>query len=91
MGRSGVSACPRRSTRREGAPIDVLWFRLPKRPTDRPQSFGRLAAGHLMVLIDRGDYWQIAYVIGKDAAGEIREQGLERFRTSVAELVPPSW
>jgi 2-polyprenyl-6-methoxyphenol hydroxylase-like FAD-dependent oxidoreductase len=71
-----------------GAPIDVLWFRLPKRPTDRPQSFGRLAAGHLMVLIDRGDYWQIAYVIGKDAAGEIREQGLERFRTSVAQLVP---
>jgi 2-polyprenyl-6-methoxyphenol hydroxylase-like FAD-dependent oxidoreductase len=71
-----------------GAPIDVLWFRLPKRPTDRPQSFGRLAAGHLMVLIDRGDYWQIAYVIGKDAAGEIREQGLERFRISVAELVP---
>jgi 2-polyprenyl-6-methoxyphenol hydroxylase-like FAD-dependent oxidoreductase len=61
---------------------------LPKRPTDRPQSFGRLAAGHLLVLIDRGDYWQIAYVIGKDAAGEIREQGLERFRTSVAELVP---
>jgi 2-polyprenyl-6-methoxyphenol hydroxylase-like FAD-dependent oxidoreductase len=41
-----------------------------------------------MVLINRGDYWQIAYVIGKDAVGEIREQGLERFRTSVAELVP---
>ena len=71
-----------------GTPIDVLWFRLPKRPTDRPQSFGRLAIGHLMVLIDRGDYWQIAYVIGKDAAGEIRAQGLERFRASVAELVP---
>ena len=66
----------------------MLWFRLPKRPTDRPQSFGRLAAGHLMVLIDRGDYWQIAYVIGKDATAEVREQGLERFRASIAELVP---
>jgi 2-polyprenyl-6-methoxyphenol hydroxylase-like FAD-dependent oxidoreductase len=72
-----------------GAPMDVLWFRLPKRPADPPQSFGRLATGHLMVLIDRGDYWQIAYVIGKDATAEIREQGLERFRASVAELVPP--
>jgi hypothetical protein len=70
-----------------GAPIDVLWFRLPKQPTDRPQSFGRLAAGHLMILIDQGDYWQIAYVIGKDAAGEICEQGLERFRASVANLL----
>ena len=38
-----------------GVPIDVLWFRLPRRPTDAPQSFGRLAAGHLLVLIDRGD------------------------------------
>jgi 2-polyprenyl-6-methoxyphenol hydroxylase-like FAD-dependent oxidoreductase len=71
-----------------GAPMDVLWFRLSKRPTDPPQSFGRLATGHLMVLIDRGEYWQIAYVIGKDATAEIREQGLERFRASVAELVP---
>jgi 2-polyprenyl-6-methoxyphenol hydroxylase-like FAD-dependent oxidoreductase len=71
-----------------GAPVDVLWFRLPKRPTDPPQAFGRLATGHLMVLIDRDDYWQIAYVIGKDEAAEVRERGLERFRASVAQLVP---
>jgi 2-polyprenyl-6-methoxyphenol hydroxylase-like FAD-dependent oxidoreductase len=70
-----------------GVPIDVLWFRLSRRPTD-PQSFGRLAAGHLLVLIDRGAYWQIAYVIPKAAADELQRAGLGRLRASVAELVP---
>ena len=71
-----------------GAPVDVLWFRLPRRSTDPTQTFGRLATGHLLVLIDRDGYWQIAHVIGKDAAGELRELGLAHFRASVAELVP---
>ena len=71
-----------------GVPIDVLWFRLPRRPTDAPQSFGRLAAGHLLVLIDRGVYWQIAYLIPKAAADELHQAGLGRLRDSVAELVP---
>jgi len=71
-----------------GAPIDVLWFRLPRRPSDPRQAFGRLAAGHLLVLIDRGAYWQIAYVIAKDAAEALRAAGLPRFRASVAGLVP---
>jgi 2-polyprenyl-6-methoxyphenol hydroxylase-like FAD-dependent oxidoreductase len=70
-----------------GAPIDVLWFRLPRRPTD-PQTFGRLAAGHLLVLIDRGAYWQIAYVIPKAAAEELHQAGLDRIRSTLAELVP---
>jgi 2-polyprenyl-6-methoxyphenol hydroxylase-like FAD-dependent oxidoreductase len=71
-----------------GVPIDVLWFRLPRRPTDAPQSFGRLAAGHLLVLLDRGDYWQIAYLIPKAAADELHRAGLGRLQASVAELVP---
>jgi 2-polyprenyl-6-methoxyphenol hydroxylase-like FAD-dependent oxidoreductase len=70
-----------------GVPIDVLWFRLPRHPTD-PRSFGRLAAGHLLVLIDRGAYWQIAYLIPKAAADELQRAGLGRLRDSVAELVP---
>jgi 2-polyprenyl-6-methoxyphenol hydroxylase-like FAD-dependent oxidoreductase len=70
-----------------GAPIDVLWFRLPRRPADRP-TFGRLAAGHLLVLIDRGEYWQVAYVIAKGALDELRQAGLDRLRASVAGLVP---
>jgi 2-polyprenyl-6-methoxyphenol hydroxylase-like FAD-dependent oxidoreductase len=71
-----------------GAPIDVLWFRLPRRASDPVQTFGRLAAGHLLVLIDRGAYWQIAYVIPKDTGGALRAAGLPRFRASVAALVP---
>jgi 2-polyprenyl-6-methoxyphenol hydroxylase-like FAD-dependent oxidoreductase len=70
-----------------GVPVDVLWFRLPRRATD-PQTFGRLAAGHLLVLIDRGAYWQIAYLIPKAAADELHRAGLGRLRASVAELVP---
>src|SRR5215218_9771200 len=78
-----------RLPRREfGVPVDVLWFRLPRRPGDPPQSFGRLAARHLMVLIDRGAYWQIAYLIPKDAVDELHRAGLGRLRASVAELVP---
>jgi 2-polyprenyl-6-methoxyphenol hydroxylase-like FAD-dependent oxidoreductase len=71
-----------------GVPVDVLWFRLPRRPGDGPQSFGRLAAGHLLVLIDRGAYWQIAYLIPKAAADQLHQAGLGRLRASVAELVP---
>jgi 2-polyprenyl-6-methoxyphenol hydroxylase-like FAD-dependent oxidoreductase len=71
-----------------GAPIDVLWFRLPRRPSDPRQTFGRLAAGHLLVLIDRGAHWQIAYAIAKDTTAALRAAGLPRFRASVAELVP---
>jgi 2-polyprenyl-6-methoxyphenol hydroxylase-like FAD-dependent oxidoreductase len=78
-----------RLPRREfGVPVDVLWFRLPRRPGDPPQSFGRLAARHLMVLIDRGAYWQIAYLIPKDAADDLQRAGLGGLRASVAELVP---
>jgi 2-polyprenyl-6-methoxyphenol hydroxylase-like FAD-dependent oxidoreductase len=80
-----VAGLPRREF---GVPIDVLWFRLPRRPTDAPQSFGRLAAGHLLVLIDRGAYWQIAYVIPRAAAGEPDPAGLERIRATLGELVP---
>jgi 2-polyprenyl-6-methoxyphenol hydroxylase-like FAD-dependent oxidoreductase len=48
-----------------GAPIDVLWFRVSKQPDDPPQAFGFVSAEQFMVLINRGDYWQAAYVIRK--------------------------
>ena len=85
---SGLRRAAGLARREFGVPIDVLWFRLPRRPTDAPQSFGRLAAGHLLVLIDRGAYWQIAYLIPKDAVDELHQAGLGRLRASVAELVP---
>jgi hypothetical protein len=46
-----------------GAPIDVLWFRLPRRANDPAQALGFIGVGQFMVLIDRADYWQCAYVI----------------------------
>jgi 2-polyprenyl-6-methoxyphenol hydroxylase-like FAD-dependent oxidoreductase len=59
-----------------GAPIDVLWFRLSKRPSDPPQAFGFVSAGQFMVLIDRAEYWQCAYVIRKGSFDERRGRGL---------------
>jgi 2-polyprenyl-6-methoxyphenol hydroxylase-like FAD-dependent oxidoreductase len=66
-----------------GAPIDVLWFRLPKHDTDPEQSFGFVGVGQFLVLIDRSDYWQCAYVIEKGSFPEKRERGLDEFRAEI--------
>ena len=69
-------------------PIDVLWFRLPRRP-DEPGDVGaRLAPGHMAVALNRGSYWQIAYLIPKGGDDLTRAAGLEAFRVAVAELLP---
>jgi 2-polyprenyl-6-methoxyphenol hydroxylase-like FAD-dependent oxidoreductase len=69
-----------------GAPIDVFWFRLPKRRTGGNDTTGIFAAGRIMALIDRGDYWQCAYVFPKGSEGEVRARGLDAFRAEVAEV-----
>jgi 2-polyprenyl-6-methoxyphenol hydroxylase-like FAD-dependent oxidoreductase len=71
-----------------GAPIDVLWFRLPKQPTPTNETGGTFGAGTLVVQIDRGDYWQCAYVVPKAAADEIRSKGIGAFRSDVARAAP---
>jgi 2-polyprenyl-6-methoxyphenol hydroxylase-like FAD-dependent oxidoreductase len=71
-----------------GAPMDALWMRLPKSPTDPGQSLGRIAAGQIMVLIDRGDYWQIAYVIPKGGFEQVRRKGLPALREAIAAVAP---
>jgi 2-polyprenyl-6-methoxyphenol hydroxylase-like FAD-dependent oxidoreductase len=71
-----------------GAPIDVLWFRLPKQPTATNETGGTFGAGTMVVEIDRGDYWQCAYVVPKGAADEIREKGINAFRKDVAHAAP---
>jgi 2-polyprenyl-6-methoxyphenol hydroxylase-like FAD-dependent oxidoreductase len=68
--------------------MDVLWFRLPKKSTDHPHTMGRVGVGHLLVLIDRGDYWQCAYVIRKGSIEETRRAGLAALHESIARLVP---
>jgi 2-polyprenyl-6-methoxyphenol hydroxylase-like FAD-dependent oxidoreductase len=71
-----------------GAPMDVLWFRLPRHAGDSTESMGRFEAGRILVLIDRGDYWQCAYVIPKGGIDEIRAGGLDAFRANVTRSVP---
>jgi 2-polyprenyl-6-methoxyphenol hydroxylase-like FAD-dependent oxidoreductase len=71
-----------------GAPMDVLWFRLPRRPDDPGAIMGRFDVGRIFVLLDRGEHWQCGYVIPKGAAEAIRRRGLDAFRAAVAALVP---
>jgi 2-polyprenyl-6-methoxyphenol hydroxylase-like FAD-dependent oxidoreductase len=71
-----------------GAPMDALWLRLSKRPGDGSQSLGRIQAGRLFVTLDRGDYWQCAFVISKGGFNELRRQGLEAFRAAIVALAP---
>jgi 2-polyprenyl-6-methoxyphenol hydroxylase-like FAD-dependent oxidoreductase len=71
-----------------GAPMDVLWLRLSKRPEDGTQTLGRIQAGRLFVMLDRGDYWQCAFVIPKGGFNDLRRKGLEAFRLELVELNP---
>jgi 2-polyprenyl-6-methoxyphenol hydroxylase-like FAD-dependent oxidoreductase len=71
-----------------GAPMDVLWFRLPKKPGDPSESSGRFTAGRIVILIDRGDYWQCAFLIRKGAIEDTKRAGLPAFRQSVAQIMP---
>jgi len=71
-----------------GAPIDVLWMRLPRRPSDGTAPLGRFGAGKIFITLDRGDYWQCAYVIPKGGFDEIKAKGLDAFRAAVAEIAP---
>jgi 2-polyprenyl-6-methoxyphenol hydroxylase-like FAD-dependent oxidoreductase len=71
-----------------GAPIDVLWMRLPRRPSDGTAPLGRFGAGKIFIMLDRGDYWQCAYVIRKGGFDEVKAKGLDAFRAAVAEIAP---
>jgi 2-polyprenyl-6-methoxyphenol hydroxylase-like FAD-dependent oxidoreductase len=71
-----------------GAPIDVLWMRLPKRPEDSFQALGRADAGKILVMLDRKDYWQCAFVIRKGGFDEIQRKGLPFFREELVALAP---
>lgn len=68
--------------------MDVLWFRLSKRPDEQAILGGRLGAGQLAVLIDRREYWQVAYLIPKGEGDRVRSRGLDDFRAQVVRLLP---
>lgn len=69
-------------------PMDVLWFRLPKKPEDPEGGMGRIGRGQIVAMLDRGDQWQIAYVIPKGGYQQIRTAGIDTLRQSIIEIVP---
>jgi 2-polyprenyl-6-methoxyphenol hydroxylase-like FAD-dependent oxidoreductase len=71
-----------------GAPIDVLWFRLSKQPRDPEATMGRFDRGRILVMLNRGDYWQCAFVIGKGSLDAVRSQGLDAFRARLGASLP---
>ena len=71
-----------------GAPMDVLWFSLPRRADDPETPVGSFGRGHIFVMINRGDYWQCGYVIAKGALEQVRRNGLQAFRDDVETLAP---
>jgi len=71
-----------------GAPIDVFWFRVGKTGKEAGALRGNVAPGRILVMIDRGDYWQCAFVIPKGAAERYETQGIEAIRKEVAEAAP---
>jgi 2-polyprenyl-6-methoxyphenol hydroxylase-like FAD-dependent oxidoreductase len=88
-----VAADGRHSTVRErakleqldsGAPIDVLWFRISRRVGDPQDVMARFGPGRILVMINRGDYWQCAYVIAKGSLDKVRAEGLDAFRARIA-------
>ncbi|HEY2540787.1 MAG TPA: FAD-dependent oxidoreductase [Stellaceae bacterium] len=92
-----VGADGRHSTVREraglpvedlGAPMDVLWMRLSRQPDDGGQTLGRIDGGRILVMLNREDYWQCAFVIAKGGFEEVRRRGLPAFREEIARLVP---
>jgi 2-polyprenyl-6-methoxyphenol hydroxylase-like FAD-dependent oxidoreductase len=92
-----VGADGRRSTVREraglivdnlGAPMDVAWMRLSRRPEDLDQPLGRFRAGRIFIMLNRGDYWQCGLVISKGGFDDLKKRGLESLRAEMAESAP---
>ena len=71
-----------------GAPMDVFWFRIPKSEKEKGGLRGNVARSRLLVMIDRGDYWQCAFLIPKGAAETYRAKGIDAIRKEVAEAAP---
>ncbi|WP_316199327.1 FAD-dependent oxidoreductase [Bradyrhizobium sp. SZCCHNS2002] len=92
LGCDGRHSMVRRDTRLPvedlGAPMDVLWFRLSRRPGDPDDLVGSFGAGHILVGINRTDYWQCGLVIAKGTLEQIKTRGLDTIRRAITNLVP---
>ena len=71
-----------------GVPIDVLWFRLPRKSSDPPQTFGSIAPGGILVTIGRDQYYQCAFVIRKGGIEDLKSRGIQYLRDRISDLTP---
>lgn len=71
-----------------GAPMDVLWFRLSRRTDEPAQAFGQVAAGRFFIRLNRGDYWQCAFIIPKGSLERLQAAGLDAFKAGLLALAP---
>jgi 2-polyprenyl-6-methoxyphenol hydroxylase-like FAD-dependent oxidoreductase len=85
---SDVRAQAGLKVRELGAPMDVLWFRLSRQPGDPEDTMARFDVGRIVVLLNRGAYWQCGYLIPKGSFEELRERGLMSFRDDLARIAP---
>jgi 2-polyprenyl-6-methoxyphenol hydroxylase-like FAD-dependent oxidoreductase len=92
-----VAADGRHSTLRErggfkvqdiGAPMDVLWMRISRHESDPSNAFGHIEIGRFFIMLNRGDYWQCAYVIPKGSADNLMKQPIADFRAIILSLSP---
>ncbi len=74
--------------REYGAPMDVLWFRMPRRESDPQDTFGIVDRGHMMAMLNRNDYWQTAFLVPKSGDAALRAQPIDALRESVVRLAP---
>ena len=75
-------------SRQFGAPMDVLWMRMSRKPSDPGQTFGRFDRGLIFISLNRTTYWQCGYVIPKGAFDGMRQQSIDSFRQSVVRIAP---
>jgi len=71
-----------------GAPMDVFWFRVAKPKSEKGALRGNIERGRLLVMIDRGDYWQCAFLIPKGAAEAYQARGIDAIREEVRAAAP---
>ena len=71
-----------------GVPMDVWWFRLPRKESDPVGAVGRFSTGHVAIMLDRGDYWQCAYLIRKGSDSRLRAAGVQLLHSEFAGLLP---
>jgi 2-polyprenyl-6-methoxyphenol hydroxylase-like FAD-dependent oxidoreductase len=72
----------------QGVPVDILWLRIARQPSDPENALGYFNYGRFIVLINRTDYFQVGYLIPKDSFPEIQQEGLPAFQQSIEQIVP---